>query len=195
MGLSSPLDPYEIYRRWRYAQIPDWTQPYMADGDTTARDLVAKSRPANVVAGWEKAMVEGLIVGTSSLALRGRGLWLVGGRDATVLATTLLQRLLLMGYVESGRFLTEPDLLASEGPDGERLPVPRLVPLLVLADVGTAYRAASGWADAVVSSLLHDRSSAGLPTLVVSEKSPFECGLSRIFVEDAFYVVIFKDPA
>jgi len=192
MGLTSPLDNLEQQTRFRTSRIPEWTQPYMQDGNTVARDLMAKSVPTGIVKKWEQSLVAGEIVDSSDLELRGRGLWLLGGQDATILAATLLQRLLLMDNVRSGRFTTEQELLETEAPDGERNERFRLVQLLVLTDVGSTYRAASGWADAMVHELLRARLNAGLPTLVVSEKEPLECGLSKIFIKDSFYVVAFE---
>ena len=193
MGLTSPLEQLELQRRFESARIPAWTQECLFEREGFVERVMDTAVPAGVIQKWEQAVYDGLVVDSSDIVLRGRGLWLRGGRDVTVVAVMLLQRLLLMDHVKTGRFTTEAELLETEAPDGESNPRFRSVELLVLADVGEAYRAASGWADAMIMSLLARRMSAGLPTLVVSPKTPVSLGMDKYLLGDGFYEVVFKD--
>lgn len=189
--VTSPLTVVEQTSRFRAARIPEWTQPFMADGAPEPRAL-AKRAVGDVVGKWEQHLVDGLILRSSNMDFRGRGLWMMGRRDVDVLAAMLLQRHLLLDTIQSGRYLTEDEFLAGEAPDGTRVERAYTVDLLVLTKVGENYRAASGWADAMVTSLISERLDEGLPTLVCSTRG-FDKALSAdpILMAEAFAAVTF----
>lgn len=178
--------PAIMKSRFAKASIPVRLQGIFAQRDHVA-ELVDGCRPDGIVRRYLAAFRDGTVLrAPGEYRTCGKGLWLRGGEDATVVATALLQTLLLEQHVESAIYVNVHDLLDSESPDGESMGDILMADLMVLQGPGEQYKSASGWSDSVIFGLLRRRYDNGLPTLVATAKSIENSGLPVDFLRQVF---------
>lgn len=165
---------YPAIMRSRYlrAKIPVRLQGVMTDHDFVNR-LVDSSTPDGFLRRYLVQFREGNILrAEGQYKTCGKGLWIVGGEEADVVAAAVLQSLLLDQTIESGFYVNVHDLVEAESPTGESFGDNLFSDLLVLQGPGDHHQSASGWSDNIIFGLLRRRYDRGLPTIVSSPWAP-----------------------
>lgn len=181
---------YPAIMRSRYsrAKIPVRLQGFLADHSLVS-ELVDTSNPPGRIRNYLKSFREGDILrAVGKYKTCGRGLWIVGGEEADVIAAAILQSLILDQTIESGFYVNVHDLVEAESPTGESFGDNLFSDLLVLQGPGDQHQSASGWSDNIIFGLLRRRYDRGLPTIV---STPWPAGktLPSGFAKQAFSVV------
>ncbi len=147
----------------------------------------SQSVPEGAVHSYAKAFREGRILRAEGHTNScGKGLWIVGKVNAAVVASALVQSLVLEGHAESANWVHIDDVIEDGTYDTT---IERFDDLMVIQGIGEHHKSASGFADTMVSGLLRRRFNKGLPTLVPTSVPITASGLD---VAEMFVQVVFK---
>jgi hypothetical protein len=166
--------PAIIGGRFKSARIP---LPLYGELLRSIPEILERQVPPKAIEDFDTGLREGRILRAELSKIVGKGLWITG-RQAPLVAATVLSEALLNESIKRGFFMDANAFVESKKPEGDDEFAAKLdVDLLVIAGVGRL----SEWGRSLIYHLTRSRYWDGLPT-IIADSNPL---MSDVVFEDA----------